>query len=334
MRIRMVSALAVTAALGAVALLPVRTHGEGQAAPAGAPVARFHHLHMNSTNPAAAADYYVKAFASSTRTTFNGLEAVKTSNNVHIVFNRVNTPPPTGPQSAIWHFGWNTVDSRALLQKFHEMKLNVVPMYGDPEGNIVEISSDSLPGFPTKARIDEMRKQGTQPSRVGGFQYLKGPDDSLIENAGNYPTEYFNHVHMYHEDPGCASQWYATHLGGSTGRGRAGAPAAPTDCKRPYIDPSWPAFVKEGMVREPSGTIGVGDMVSILIRPRHGPYVSPRGQVVDHVGFSVPDLAAALTRLRAAGVKVTEDVHQWGTFRVAMIEGPDLVAIELVEVKQ
>jgi hypothetical protein len=32
-------------------------------------------------------------------------------------------------------------------------------------------------------------------------------------------------------------------------------------------------------------------------------------------------------------VKVTEDIHRWGAMRAAIIEGPDLAAIELVEVK-
>ena len=57
---------------------------------------------------------------------------------------------------------------------------------------------------------------------------------------------------------------------------------------------TWPAFDKAGMVRNPAGNIAVSDMASILIRPRHGPYVSPRGQIVDHFALSVPDLDATV----------------------------------------
>ena len=39
-----------------------------------------------------------------------------------------------------------------------------------------------------RPRRGELRAQGTQPTRVGGFQYLRGPDGSLIENAGNFPS--------------------------------------------------------------------------------------------------------------------------------------------------
>ena len=52
----------------------------------------FHHVHLNSVDPAAAAAYYPKPFAqSATRTTFNGFEAVKTG-NIYILFTKVNTP--------------------------------------------------------------------------------------------------------------------------------------------------------------------------------------------------------------------------------------------------
>jgi len=304
----------------------------GQAQPSGV---RFHHVHLNAVNPAAAADYYTRAFTTSVKTTFNGEVAVRTVNGPLLLFTKINTPPPTQPQSAIWHFGWNTPDSRAYLERFHAMKLEVVPMYADPENTVIEISSDALPNFPTTARIKELRTQGTQPARVGGFQYLRGPDGSLVENAGNFPpAEYFNHVHMFHEDPACAQLWYTTRLGiGSVAPGR-GTPITADNCKRPYEEVTWPAFDKAGMVRNPAGAVLVSDMASILIRPRHGPYVSPRGQIVDHFALSVPDLDATIARLKGEGVKVTEDVHRWGTMRAAMIEGPDLAAIELVEVKR
>jgi hypothetical protein len=46
-------------------------------------------------NPAAAAEYYTKPFAkSATKTTFNGLEAVKTG-NIYILFTKVTRRRPT-----------------------------------------------------------------------------------------------------------------------------------------------------------------------------------------------------------------------------------------------
>src|SRR5262249_3779673 len=53
----------------------------------------FHHVHLNSVNPAAAAEYYPKPFAqSAAKTTFNGFEAVKTG-SVYLLFSKVAAPP-------------------------------------------------------------------------------------------------------------------------------------------------------------------------------------------------------------------------------------------------
>ena len=58
------------------------------------------------------------------------------------------------------------------------------------------MSSDTLPGLPTQEQILEMRAKGVQPTREGGFGYLRGPDGAMIENAQAGETERFNHVHM------------------------------------------------------------------------------------------------------------------------------------------
>ena len=190
----------------------------------------FHHMHLNSTDPKAAAAYYPKPFAlSATATTFNGFEAVKTG-NIYILFTKVAATPQnelTGPQTSVWHFGWNTPDSRKYDENFRKMGLTIAQMWDAADGKLVDMSSDTLPGLPTQEQILEMRAKGTQPTRQGGFGYLRGPDGAMIENAQAGTTERFNHVHMYHEHPRCAMEWYATHLGAKMPAGRGGA--APTN---------------------------------------------------------------------------------------------------------
>jgi hypothetical protein len=298
----------------------------------------FHHVHLNSVNPTAAADYYPKPFAlSATRTTFNGHEAVKTG-NIYLLFTKVAKPPLTelsGQQPAVWHFGWNTPDSRKYNERFRAMGLKIAQMWDAADGKLVDMSSDVLPGLPTQEQILEMRAKGTQPTREGGFGYLRGPDDALVENAQSGTTERFNHVHMYHEHPRCAMQWYATHLGATIpqGRGNAPTPAAGGDCKQLYAPPTWPSFARHGFVRDPSGGV-LFDDISISIRPwPGGGLLSTRGTIVDHWALSVADLTATVARLKSEGVKFLEEIHPWGNMRAAMIEGPDRIAIELVEVK-
>lgn len=302
---------------------------------------RFHHVHLNSVNPAAAAAYYPKPFAqSATKTTFNGFEAVKTG-NIYILFTKVAATPQnelTGPQTSVWHFGWNTPNSREYNDRFRAMGLEIAQMWDAADGKLVDLSSDTLPGLPTQEQILEMRAKGVQPTRQGGFGYLRGPDGALVENAQAGTTERFNHVHMYHEHPRCAMEWYVTHLGARMPQGRGGTPAAvpsASDCKTTtYAPPTWPSFAKTGFVREPSGGVQFDD-ISILIRPwPGGGLVSTRGKIVDHWAVSTADLTATVTRLKSEGIKVLEDIHPWGSSRAAMIEGPDRIAIEIVEVKQ
>ena len=50
------------------------------AAPAAIPPPHFHHIHLNSVNPAAAVDYYLKAIPGTTKETVAGFDAVKTNN--------------------------------------------------------------------------------------------------------------------------------------------------------------------------------------------------------------------------------------------------------------
>jgi catechol 2,3-dioxygenase-like lactoylglutathione lyase family enzyme len=307
----------------------------------------FHHVHLNSANPAAAAAYYPRPFAqSATKTTFNGFEAVKTG-NIYLLFTKVATRPQnelTGPQTSIWHFGWNTPDSRKYNEKFRAMGLEIAQMWDAADGKLVDLSSDTLPGFPTQEQILEMRAKGTQPTRQGGFGYLRGPDGAMIENAQSGNVERFNHVHMYHEHPRCAMEWYATHLGARVPQGRGGPPtgsgqppagdAPGGDCHtKTYAPPTWPSFAKTGFVRDPAGGV-LFDDISISIRPwPGGGLVSTRGKLVDHWAVSTADLDATVARLKREGVKFLEEIHPWGTMRAAMIEGPDRIAIEIVEVK-
>jgi hypothetical protein len=99
-----------------------------QAQPAAVEPLHFHHVHLNSVDPNAAAAYYPKAFAkSAVATTFNGFEAVKTG-NAYILFTKVASTPQnelTGPQTAVWHFGWNTPDSRKYDERFRATGLEI-----------------------------------------------------------------------------------------------------------------------------------------------------------------------------------------------------------------
>lgn len=342
--LRTASASAVAAAMACVATSAIPAGAQGQAAPAVEPL-HFHHVHLNSVDPAAAAAYYPKAFAkTAVKTTFNGHEAVKTG-NIYILFTKVATPPAnelTGPQTSVWHFGWNTPNSREYNASFRKTGLTIAQMWNgsDDDAKLVDLSGD-IPGpagggFPTQEQVLELRARGAKPDPTGsgGFGYLRGPDGVMIENAQS-GTERFNHVHMYHEHPACATNWYVEHLGAARPQGRGvSAPNPDGDCETEwYSPPTFPSFAKRGFVREPRGGATIDDISISIVPWPGGGLASTRGRIYDHWAVSTANLDATVARLKSEGVKFLEEIHPWGSMRAAMIEGPDRIAIEIVEVK-
>jgi catechol 2,3-dioxygenase-like lactoylglutathione lyase family enzyme len=307
------------------------------------PAPGFHHLHLNSLDPDSAIDFYTRVFPSTTKTSWGGRPALASPNDVLILFTTVATAPATSPQTAIWHFGWHVTDTRASRDVYQgRPDVKLLPLYtGDGNGSVT-VSSDTWPGTGgvlglTKPQIVEAKAKGVQPTRVGGFGYMQGPDDALVEYAGNHPAERFNHVHMFQEDPYCAQLWYQKHLSAPVYAGRT-APASMTEatCRVPRgPDRTFPALDRDGMLRTPSAAVVFGD-VAFLTYMRQGdqPLVGSRGHVYDHIALSVTDLDAWIAKLRGEGVIFLEEQpYKLGDTRAVMIEGPSREALELVEIR-
>jgi catechol 2,3-dioxygenase-like lactoylglutathione lyase family enzyme len=255
----------------------------------------FHHLHLNSPDPARAIEFYTRTFDVTKKTRLAGMEAVQ-SENIYLLFDKVKTAPAATLDTAIWHFGWGSTAMETDYQKH----LAAGVTFATP---ITRLNSGLL------------------------FAYMKAPDGALVEiNTAN--TRAFIHVHLYSEAPLCTAEWYVKHLGG-TSRSLAQRTGP---CEVPFAAPSEPL----GVIRSPASTVRFGD-INLIIYPRQraGKLVSPRGHVVDHIALGVVDLAGTLDRLRKSGVKVLEEPRPFGATpaRAAMIEGPDSIAIELVETK-
>jgi catechol 2,3-dioxygenase-like lactoylglutathione lyase family enzyme len=305
------------------------------------PTPKFHHLHLNSTDPDTAIDFYTRQFPSTSKESWDSFLALKSPNNVMVLFTKVDTPPTGEPQSAIWHFGWHVTDSRRSLDTYKSRReVELLPLYTSEEGGEVLISSDTWPGQGgvlglTKAQIAEARLKGLGPVGGGGFAYMKGPDDALVEYAGDHPAERFNHVHLYQEDPLCAQLWYQKHLNAPPRAGWGGAPVTEADCKAPRgADRTWPALNREGMYRSPRAGVELGDVALIWYANQgDSPLVGSRGQLQDHIALSVADLDAWIDKLRGEGVTFLEEPYVLGETRAVMIEGPSREALELVEAR-
>jgi catechol 2,3-dioxygenase-like lactoylglutathione lyase family enzyme len=305
------------------------------------PAPGFHHLHLNSVDPDAAIGFYTQQFPSTSRGSWAGFPALKSPNNVLVLFTKVDRAPRTEPQSAIWHFGWHVTDARRCLEAFKARpEVDLLPLYTTEEGGSVLVSSDTWPSVGgvlglTKAQIADAKAKGVQPAGGGGFAYMRGPDNALVEYAGNHPAERFNHVHLYQEDPIAAFHWYQMHLNAPMRPGYA--PASASDGNGTATrgaDRTWPALNREGMFRTPRAGVEFGD-VSMMWYANQGdqPLASSRGQLQDHIALSVEDLDAWVDKLRSEGVKFFEEPYPLGDTRAVMIEGPSREALELVEIR-
>jgi hypothetical protein len=300
----------------------------------------FHHLHLNSVDPDAAIEFYLRQFPSTSKTQWAGFPALKSPTSVLLLFTKVDTPPPTSPQSALWHFGWHVRDSRRSLETYTARSdVQHWPLYTTDEGGSVLISSDTWPAGAalglTRAEIAEAKAKSVQPARERGFAYLQGPDGAIVEYLGNFPAERMNHVHMFQEHPFCALLWYQRHLNASAVPGRS-VPVGMTEenCHVPRGEPSWPAMEREGLCRTPRAAVEFDDvMFTWYANQSEAPLAPSRGQLYDHVALSITDLEAWVEKLHSEDVTILQAPYPLGDTRAVMIEGPSREAIELVEIK-
>jgi len=145
------------------------------------------------------------------------------------------------------------------------------------------------------------------------FMYLRGPDGEIIEVNTRTDTN-FGHIHMESADPMAAAAWY---------RNLFGTVEAP------------PYFADEVVQTGAGKTARIFfDNINMIIVPSRNPAIrSTLGSVIDSIGVAVPNLDAAMAAARAHNIKVlAEPVAGPGAGdRHAMIEGPDKLAIELIE---
>ncbi len=302
----------------------------------------FHHLHLNAVDPDAAIAFYTRQFPSTAKAVWGSIAALKSPNNVMVLFNKVATAAPILPQTAIWHFGWHVVDVRKNLAIYKTRpEVLLQPLFTTDEGGSVLVSSDTWPGTGgvlglTKSQIAAARTEGVKPAGGAGFAYMAGPDNALIEYQGNFPAERFNHVHMFQEDPFCAQIWYVKHLAAVAVPGRSGEVSRTEEnCKVARVaDRTWPALESQGAFRTPTDAVTFGDVaLTWYMRQGDRPLVSTRGHLYDHVALSVANLDAWIAKLRGEGVTFLEGPYRLNDSRAVMIEGPSREAIELVEVE-
>ena len=162
---------------------------------------------------------YTRQFPSTHKGSWAGHPALFPDNDVKILFDKVDEPPPHLPQSAIWHFGWHVTDTQQTVPEFHDAPRgeDAAALYegrgrlgADHQRHLAE-RRQQRSAAPRRRSPRRRRRTSSRPGSAA-LPIWPAPEDALFEIAGNYPAERFNHVHMWHEHPFCALIWYKKHL--------------------------------------------------------------------------------------------------------------------------
>jgi catechol 2,3-dioxygenase-like lactoylglutathione lyase family enzyme len=270
--------------------------------------AHFHHVHFNSVDPQAAIAYYTKYFDAKPAR-FAGIADAVWTQKSWLLFTKVAAQPSTAHDTAIWHIGWGAPDPKTEFRRQTAL------------GNeFYQPLTDISTGL------------GGRPDRFY-YMYVQSPDGTWIE-LNTARTDNFGHLHLFSADPIAAGDWYIRFFG-ATGR-------ALSTADQPSREPR---MSLTGTQVGPSSSLYL-DNVNLIIYPMQYSqkvYASDwgsdqtqleptRGNVNDHVGVSVPNLDTALRVVRDNGITITQPPRAVPEkFRYAFIEGPDRIAIELIE---
>lgn len=121
------------------------------------------------------------------------------------------------------------------------------------------------------------------------------------------------HMHVESISPNSAALWYRDHLGARV------VLAAPFEDDAATLDD-----------RRPRAIAWIGTVAMVFYRSED-PLGPTRGQRADHIAMQVDDVPATFARLMSVEAVEIESPRVRDGVRSAMVEGPDRMAIELVE---
>ncbi len=255
--------------------------------------ARFHHVHLNSTDLQRTQEFYQRVFGAQP-VTFRGVADALFTARGFILLTKVDAPPRDLETTAIRHIGWAGVDG--------------------PN----EFAWWKNEGLDFHTPLTPLGQQW--------FFYIWGPDREIAEVYTGDRNHLFNHVHFSTDDVGAMAGWFEQHLGMRfPASAKQPRPTDPTQRWGTSARLDGVSFVliykdhyyADGEKRLPEGR---------RLEPTQG---SP----VDHIGFSYEDIDPVFERMQKAGVSIASPIahRPEQDLRSFFVLGPDNVLIEIVE---
>ena len=307
--------------------------GSAQSSASLLPLPAFHHIHINSMNPERSLEWYSQYWPKGKKTSYGGFPAFADDKGFYLLYTKVTRQAPGAfdraaqrsvPQSAFWTFGstFEGPDTKALRERIGRLdpkQFQLVTLYGGTEGKQTATSALGLPMgdqlLTSTAIKDRVSREKDRPVPTSGldFGYLVDPDGMLVEVTAGKTEGFREHTHFWSERPLCTANWHVEHLGatfpptpntfnaGLTFRGGKWDP-----CDVPVGEITFPTYMQQGQLRIPAGNARIAN-AGWLWYPRQcrsgrcGPgndraLTQSRGQVVDHIGLSYPNLDPEIGR--------------------------------------
>jgi hypothetical protein len=330
------------------------------------PMPTYHHIHLNSVNPEQSLEWYAKYWPAGRKTTVAGFPAFQ-GGDLYLLYTKVSRQAPGAfdrtlhrsvPQSAFWTFGSGVADTVGFvdrLTKIDSRRYEFLRVYASPDDKTGVIRSALAPQGDQLLTVSQLRERAERernapPAQRPGnqdFGYLVDPDGMLVEFNSAAQDHFWSHNHFWHEQPLCMANWYVEHLGMQLPpvRDPRTGEMAPHDrwdpCDVPIGEVGYPSFMPQGQLRIPIGNVRFanGSWAAYTRQCRNGrcgpgmdkPLSPSRGQVVDHVALTFPDLNVVMAHLKSMNVPITRGPYAFGDTRAIMIEDPDGLGIELIE---
>lgn len=342
--------------------------GSQRQSAAALPMPTYHHIHLNSVNPDQSLEWYAKYWPAGKKTTVAEFPAFQ-GGDLYLLYTKVAKQAPGAfdktlhrsvPQSAFWTFGSGVVDTAGLvdrLTKIDPRRYEFQRVYSSPDDKTGVIRSALAPQGDQLLTVSQLRERAEReksapPAQRPGnqdFGYLVDPDGMLVEFNSATQDHFWSHNHFWHEQPLCMANWYVEHLGmqlppvrdPQTGQMVTRDRWSP--CDVPVGEVGYPSFMPQGQLRIPIGNarFANGSWAAYTRQCRNGrcgpgndrPLSPSRGQVVDHVALSFPDLNVVMAHLKSTNVPIVRGPYKFGNTRAIMIEDPDGLGLELIEIK-
>jgi catechol 2,3-dioxygenase-like lactoylglutathione lyase family enzyme len=168
------------------------------------------------------------------------------------------------------------------------------------------------------AKMKEFEEAGVKilapPRDLGGvlrYAFIEDPWGTKIEVMQDPDQLGFHHVHLRGPDPGEVLDWFVDNLGGERTKYKGRLDA-----------------VRYGEVWLFSRDSG-GEAVAAT--GAHLRNEQADWRAIDHLGFTIPDIDAIEQAMKGKGIRFTLDPIPFRSVRLAGVEGPNGISIELVD---